>query len=195
MNARRDKRESKGDIVIRLDTPDELFAVDPRGLLSGARRLDSGMDELVERFLAGKTGRRRRIVLDIAQDCSDELVRQVEPAMRHYCELRIRRVYRQRGVIWRQGLRSLLTGSLLFVVGVLLSFDFTRPEADEFWKELLGNGVFLVVAWVGLWYPLDLLFIARQPLKREIRVLREMLTLPVEVRTGRADEVPDAGDA
>jgi hypothetical protein len=195
VNARRDKRESKGDIVIRLDTPDELFAVDPRGLLSGARRLDSGMDELVERFLAGKTGRRRRIVLDIAQDCSDELVRQVEPAMRHYCELRIRRVYRQRGVIWRQGLRSLLTGSLLFVVGVLLSFDFTRPEADEFWKELLGNGVFLVVAWVGLWYPLDLLFIARQPLKREIRVLREMLTLPVEVRTGRADEVPDAGDA
>jgi hypothetical protein len=41
----------------------------------------------------------------------------------------------------------------LFVVGVLLSYGFTRPEVGELSQELLGNGVFLVVAWVGLWYP------------------------------------------
>ena len=103
--------------------------------------------------------------------------------MRHYCALRIRRAERQREVIWRSGVRSLWSGSLIFLAGVVLSFAFTRPGEDEFWQELLGSGVFLVVAWVGLWYPLDLLFFARQPLKREIRVLTEMLALPVVVQT------------
>ena len=58
-------------------------------------------------------------------------------------------------------MRSLLSGSLLFGVGIGLSYAFTRPVMGEFANGLLGNGVFLVVAWVGLWYPLDLLFIAR----------------------------------
>jgi hypothetical protein len=52
----------------------------------------------------------------------------------------------------------------------------------DFLNDLLGNGVFLVVAWVGLWYPLDMLFIARGQAKREVRVLGRMLTVPVVVR-------------
>lgn len=56
----------------------------------------------------------------------------------------------------------------------------------EFANELLGNGVFLVVAWVGLWYPFDLLFIAREQAKREMRVLGNMPILPVAVRAGKS---------
>jgi hypothetical protein len=89
---------------------------------------------------------------------------------------------REHDLIWRQGLRSLVSGSLLFIVGILLSFAFTRPGVGEFANDLIGSGVFLVVAWVGLWYPLDLLFIAREQAKREISVLGKMLTLPVIVR-------------
>jgi hypothetical protein len=180
---RRDKHESRADVVIQLDTPEELFAVDPRAVLTGSRRLDSGIDELVDRFLAMKKIRHHRIVLEVAGEWPGEVAARLERALRRYCELRIQRAERQREVIWRSGMRSLVSGSVLFLVGVVLSFEFTRPGADEFWRELLGNGVFLVVAWVGLWYPLDLLFIARQPLKREMRVLAEIRTLPVVVQT------------
>lgn len=192
MNARRRKPESERDMVIRLDSPEELFAVDLRGLLTGSRRLDSGVDELVECFLGRKKGRYRRIVVDIPGGSTDEWAENIEPALRNYCELRIHRAERQRKVLWRQGLRSLVSGSLLFVVGVLLSLDFTQPETNELWRELFGNGVFLVIAWVGLWYPLDLLFIARQPFKREMRVLGEMRTLPVVIRTRLQGESRDA---
>jgi hypothetical protein len=89
-------------------------------------------------------------------------------------------------------MHALVSGSLLFFVGVVLSFGFTQPGEDEFWQELLGNGVFLVVAWVGLWYPLDLLFMARQPVKREIRVLTEILGLPVVVQSQGAAAPGDA---
>ena len=172
------------DVVIELDNADELFAADPRGLLGGAHRIESGMDELVERMLTQKdVPTDQRIVLDIASGCTDELAANVVSAVRCYCELRLRRANRENDLIWRQGMRSLLSGSLLFVAGIGLSYLFQRPVMGEFANNLLGSGVFLVVAWVGLWYPLDLLFIAREQAKREIRVLGRMLTLPVLVRT------------
>ena len=170
-------------MVIELDNVDELFSVDPRDLLAGAHRIDSGMDELVERFLAQKTiTAEQRIVLNIASECSDEMAATVVLAVRRYCQLRMRRAIREHNLIWRQGKRSLFSGSLLFIIGIALSYAFTRPIMGEVVEGLLGNGVFLVVAWVGLWYPLDLLFIAREQAKREIRVLGDMLDVPVVVR-------------
>jgi len=192
-------RQPPTDVVVELDTVDELFAADPRGLLAGSRRIDSGMDELVERFLAQKrVSAEQRIVLDIATQCSDDQITQIVAAVRRYCSLRLRRATREHHLIWRQGTRSLLSGSLLFLSGIALSYFFTRPETGEFANELLGNGVFLVVAWVGLWYPLDLLFIAREQAKREMRVLATMLLLPIAVRahdSARPSVVtPDSSD-
>jgi hypothetical protein len=42
--------------------------------------------------------------------------------------------------------------------------------------------VFLVIAWVGLWYPLDTLVFSRRPLLREKRVLSAILTMDLTVR-------------
>jgi len=184
VNLGHDRPKPPADIVIELDDPGELFAVDERGLLDGSNRIDTGMDELVERLLAQKrTATNQRIILDIAGECSDELADKLVRSVRRYCELAIYRANRQQNLIWRQGMRSLVSGSLLFVTGIVLSYVFTQPYVGEFPKELLGDGVFLVVAWVGLWYPLDVLFIAREQAKREVRVFSTMLTMPVVVRT------------
>jgi hypothetical protein len=183
VNLRGKRRAPPGDVVIEVGNADELFAADPSGLLAGAQRIDSGMDELVERLLAQKEiAADQRIVLDIARECSDEQIAKVMAAVRSYCELRLRRAGREHDLIWRQGKRSLLSGSLLFVMGIAFSYAFTRPAMGEFANDLLGNGVFLVVAWVGLWYPLDLFFIAREQAKREIRVLGNMRTMPIVIR-------------
>ena len=69
----------------------------------------------------------------------------------------------------------------VFVVGLLLSAGFLEPDVPEFWQNLLGNGVFLVIGWVGLWYPLDLLFFARQPLKREALIVKAISRMPLFV--------------
>jgi hypothetical protein len=183
MTLRRNRRSPPADVVIEVANSEELFYADPSGLLTGARRIDSGMDELVERLLAHrKVCPDQRIVLDIGSVCSEEQAAEVAAAVRRYCDLRLRRANREHDLIWRQGMRSLVSGSLLFIVGILLSFAFTRPGVGELANDLIGSGVFLVVAWVGLWYPLDLLFIAREQAKREISVLTKMLDLPVIIR-------------
>ena len=85
-------------------------------------------------------------------------------------------------MLWRQGLGSLRPGTVLFLAGLLFSSDFLQPDVPDVLQQILGNGVFLVIAWVGLWYPLDLLFFARLPLKRERRALAVLSRVAVEVR-------------
>lgn len=185
MNARSTARAAGGDVVVQLDTPDELFTVDTHRLLTGTGRLSSGIEELLDRFVTQKKVRPgQRIVLEfLATETSPELAETMTSVIRRYCALEIDRTGRERDLTWRQGMRSMVGGGALFVLGIVLSFLFTRPAESDFWRLLLGDGVFLVVAWVGLWYPLDLLFMARQPLKRKMRILAEMSVLPVLVRT------------
>jgi hypothetical protein len=132
--------------------------------------------------------RRARIVVTLpAEQVTADIAETLHTALHRYCEARLARVRREIEVAWRQGLRSLGSGSILFVVGLLLSTGFLEPHVPQFWQDLLGNGVFLVIGWVGLWYPLDLLFFARQPLKREALIVEAISRMPLVVQ---AAEVP-----
>ena len=188
MNPRSDRSGRLPDVVIELDDPAELYSVDPRDLLNGSNRIDSGIEELVERLLAQRrTTNEQRIVLDIAGECSDEEATKLVKSVRRYCGLGMQRAQRQHDLVWRQGIRSLVSGSVLFATGIALSYVFTQPWVGELARDLFGDGVFLVVAWVGLWYPLDILFIARDQANREISVFNTMVAMPVVVRTHHSD--------
>ena len=50
---------------------------------------------------------------------------------------------------WRQGLRSLGTGSILFLVGLLLSTGFLEPDVPTFWQDLLGKPIDFTMPLLG----------------------------------------------
>ncbi|PVZ12106.1 hypothetical protein [Actinomycetospora cinnamomea] len=179
-------------VVVHLRRPEELLAVEPPTLDDdAAARTVPGVDELLDEMLARRrVPRRDRVVLTlpaeaIGPDPAATEARLVT-ALRHWARRRLVRTEREAAVLWRQGLASLRPGVPLFLVGLLLSTDFLAPDVPEFFQNLLGNGVFLVVAWVGLWYPLDLLFFARLPLRRQHRALDALLVMPVELQVGDA---------
>ncbi len=173
------------DVVVTLYRPAELLSVDPEAMLERDARIEPGADEIVNELLGrSRVQRRARIVVMLpAEQITEGIAEKLHVALRRYCEARLARVQRETEVAWRQGLRSLGTGSVLFLVGLLLSAGFLEPDVPEFWQNLLGNGVFLVIGWVGLWYPLDLLFFARQPLKREARIVEAISRMPLLVQT------------
>jgi hypothetical protein len=183
----------RDEVVVQLGRPDELFAVDPRALLRdpGGARTRPGIDELLAELLARPRARRtpQLVVTLPADEVAVDTARRLTTAVSRWCAQRRAQDEQETRVLWRQGLRSLRSGVVLFVVGLLLSSGFLTPGMPVLLQEVLGNGVFLVLAWVGLWFPLDLLFFARQPLRREIRVLDSMTRLPIEVRPA-----PEAGD-
>jgi hypothetical protein len=187
-----DKRRPRSggeDVIVALDRPAELLSVEPEAMLERDARIEPGADEIVNELLGrSKVQRRARIVVTLpAEQVSAGTAETLQTALHRYCEARLSRVQREIEVAWRQGLRSLGSGSILFVVGLLLSTGFLEPDVPQFWQDLLGNGVFLVIGWVGLWYPLDLLFFARQPLKREAQIVEAISRMPLVVQ---AADVP-----
>jgi hypothetical protein len=184
IGAERRPRRVGEDIIVALDRPAELLSVKPEAMLEREARIEPGVDEIVNELLGrSNVQRRARIVVTLpAEQIADGIAETLHTALRRYCEARLARVQRETEVVWRQGLRSLGSGSILFVVGLLLSAGFLEPDVPQFWQDLLGNGVFLVIGWVGLWYPLDLLFFARQPLKREARIVEAISQMPLVVQ-------------
>jgi hypothetical protein len=184
IGAERRPRRVGEDIIVALDRPAELLSVKPEAMLEREARIEPGVDEIVNELLGrSNVQRRARIVVTLpAEQIADGIAETLHTALRRYCEARLARVQRETEVVWRQGLRSLGSGSILFVVGLLLSAGFLEPDVPQFWQDLLGNGVFLVIGWVGLWYPLDLLFFARQPLKREARIVEAVSQMPLVVQ-------------
>jgi hypothetical protein len=172
------------DVTVTLYRPAELLSVDPEAMLERDARIEPGADEIVHELLGrSRVQRRARIVVMLPADqITDGVAETLHVALRRYCEARQARVQRETELAWRQGLRSLGSGSILFVVGLLLSAGFLEPDVPAFWQNLLGNGVFLVIGWVGLWYPLDLLFFARQPLKREAQIVKAISRMPLSVQ-------------
>ena len=173
------------DVIVTLYRPAELLSVDPEAMLERDARIEPGADEIVHELLGrSRVQRQARIVVMLpAEQITEGIVEKLHVALRRYCEARLARVQRETELAWRQGLRSLGSGSVLFLVGLLLSAGFLEPDVPEFWQNLLGNGVFLVIGWVGLWYPLDLLFFARQPLKREARIIEAISRMPLLVQS------------
>ena len=191
MSASAERRPRSGgeDIIVALDRSAELFSVEPEAMLERDARIEPGADEIVNELLGrSRVQRRARIVLTLpAEQVTADIAETLHTALHRYCEARLARVRREIEVAWRQGLRSLGSGSILFVIGLLLSTGFLEPDVPQFWQDLLGNGVFLVIGWVGLWYPLDLLFFARQPLKREAMIVEAISRMPLVVQ---AAELP-----
>ena len=185
----RDPDRVGDDVIVTLHRPAELLSVNPEAMLEREARIEPGADEIVSELLGrSKLQQRAHIVVMLpAEQITDGIADTLHTALRRYCDARLARVEREIEVAWRQGLRSLGSGSILFVVGLLLSTGFLEPDVPQFWQDLLGNGVFLVIGWVGLWYPLDLLFFARQPLKREARIVEAIRRMPLLVH---ADDVP-----
>jgi hypothetical protein len=183
-DAERRSRQVGEDVVVALYRPAELLSVQPEAMLERDARSESGADEIVNELLGrSRVQRRARIVVTLpAEQITPGIAETLHAALRRYCEARLARVQRETEVTWRQGLRSLGSGSILFLVGLLLSTGFLEPDVPQFWQDLLGNGVFLVIGWVGLWYPLDLLFFARQPLKREAQIVQAISRMPLSVK-------------
>jgi hypothetical protein len=183
-SAERRPRRVGEDVVVALDRPAELLSVEPKAMLERNARIEPGVDEIVNELLGrSNVQRRARIVVTLpAEQITPGIAETLRAALRRYCDARLTRVQRETEVVWRQGIRSLGSGSILFLVGLLLSAGFLDPDVPRFWQNLLGNGVFLVIGWVGLWYPLDLLFFARQPLKREVRIIKAISQMPLLVQ-------------
>jgi hypothetical protein len=172
------------ELTLELGEADELFTEREPDVASGMPGLPSGIDrireELDRRSLRACIA--AVIVLPPAA-VKPDLAGDIARAIERYCDMGIARANDQLRLLRREGVRTMLIGLSLFAVFVSIAEIIVRTGLPEPVKDFLGSdGLFLVVGWVGLWYPIETLIYTPRPARREIAVLRALREMRIEVR-------------
>jgi hypothetical protein len=183
------KARPPADLAVRLTAPEDLFRAPEPHLFLEHGRLISGVEELILALQGRRVPKCVRATIVLAKNARGEDPETLTRLIRRYCDLRLREVELRMRAQGREQRRAILVGSMLFLLGVALAGEFTASFWPDEIRSLLGDGIFLVVAWVGLWYPLDYLVFGRRPLLLERRILQALRR--AEIRVEREQE--DAG--
>ena len=178
------RREGAGapltELVIRSEGMADLLQPPTPELAARLGRIDSGIDDILLHLDAERLPSRLRTTIVLPATLVDATG--LRSTLSEHCRLRLRSADLRLRAQRRETTRLLLIGGWLFLLGVLLSFEFLQQRWPPIVQDLLGDGVFLVLAWVGLWYPLDHLIFSRRTVARERNLLRAVQDMEVVVR-------------
>ncbi len=179
------------EMSLSLGRVEELFAAPDPSTFLVAGRLQSGMEELILALTPRRLGGGVRLTLRLPQSqVGPDTESVVRGAVGRYCDLRLKEADLRLKSQTREGFGALPLGLVLFVAGLIISAVLTGSRVPETVRILFGDGAFLVLAWVGLWYPLDTLVHYRRPVLREKRVLAALSAMEVVVVAEGTEAVP-----
>jgi hypothetical protein len=190
--ASRQREADAGGLTVRLDRAEHLFTAPEPQPFDPPSRLVPGIEEIFHELRALRLRRGIRITIELSGDApgSDECSR-MRQAIARYCEHKRAQLDRDRRALEKDGVGALWIGTIILAVGLLLSEAARRSTTPAEVKTFLADGLFLVVAWVGLWYPLDTLIFTRRTVVRECRVTDAVINGELVI-TGTVRPGPDA---
>ena len=162
-------------IPLNLRAIDELFEAPHLDPLNGQFHEMSGVEQLVAELLPRSIVRSVQITIHLPADrLSEDIEGRCTTALRGYCAARIRQIDREKDHVNRQGRRELELG-LLFLAVCLLGAGWVEVMdwLPNFLGHVLGEGL-VIVGWIALWHPVDLLLFERWSLIRERRCYEAM---------------------
>jgi hypothetical protein len=188
--AMRNGRAGVHEFIVTLDDPNDLFDPRPSDVLAGLPPRPPGIEQIRDELSAHPIKGPARVAIELPPDKATAGVEHAfRRAIARYCKEGIARAELELMGVRREGMQTFVFGAVVLCVGLFLSEAVLRSNIPKELRDFFGNGLFLVVAWVGLWYPLDTLIYGAQPHRFERKVLRAMQTMEIEVRP--AAEPPD----
>lgn len=172
------------ELKLDLQDADELFVARDPDVASGMPGLPSGVDRIREQLDARSLpGSLAAVIVLPPAEVKSDLADDIGRALERYCEMGISKAESEIRLLRREGVRTMAIGLSLFAVFVILAETIVRTGLPEAVKDFLGSdGLFLVVGWVGLWYPIETLIYTPRPHRREIAILQVIRTMRVDVR-------------
>lgn len=176
------RREDEVTLVeIDLDRVDELFnTFDPAPFIR--KDLDDDAERyLVAAFLEFPIKAPVKVVVYLpAGELDTPAARELPDGLRNYFEYQAKVTKSQLQQLLRQGRLSLVIG-LAFLFICLTARNAILATGSSPAIEILTEGL-LIIGWVAMWRPLDIVLYEWWPLLRRVRVMRKIARTPVEVR-------------
>ncbi len=174
---------SAPELEIELGAPDELFYPRESDVEAGRPLLDAGIDQLRTELSARSLRQPVTVLITLPRaKATPEVERGIRDAVRRYCDAGIKREQTLLAAVRREGLRALGFGTAVLAIGLALSELVLRSGLPSGIRTFLGDGLFLVAAWVGMWYPLDTLIYTGRPHHLERRLLSVLREMEIVVR-------------
>jgi hypothetical protein len=168
------------ELVLALDTAEELFAAPDPDPLAGRFETESGMDRLVD--VLTPSSARAPLTLELRIAGADPgITSQIRTALAGYVDHRVAQLRQEKRRIERRGLTELVFGLLFLGVCLALSGAAVSVPGGPAWLGLVIAEGLVIVGWIVLWHPVDMLLFERWPLRREIVLLRAIAGAQVRV--------------
>jgi hypothetical protein len=179
----RNGRAGPWEFTVRLDDPNELFEPRAADVERGRAPEVPAIDEIRHSFAMHRRPESGTVTIELPPDkATPDVERGVRQAFARYCETGIAQAERELAAISHDGWHTLMSGAVVLFFGLILSEAVLRTKIPKEFRDFFGNGLFLVVAWVGLWYPLDTLFYAGRPHRADRKLLQALSGVEVVVR-------------
>jgi hypothetical protein len=177
--------------VIELDLmrADDMFQMPQTDLFSEHRNFLSGIDFCISELRGRRS--RRPVQLDIQlppEQIDDGVAERLARTLRRYCNNRIRYNGHEGRAMRVGGISALRIGVPVTGVGLVLTALATKIRPANGAGNLITDHLGWVLAWIGLWFPLDEFLFYPLDYGRESRVLRllaeaRVVVVPYETGT------------
>jgi len=170
-------------ITLRLQRLDDMFVLPVVDLFSEYRNFLTGIDFCISTLRGRHSRRPLRLEISLPPD-------QIEPGqsermkrtLRRYCDHRMAYNSRERRAVRFDGVSAMLRAGLaLALLGLLIMSWATQIDENDEVKRLVADHFGFVLAWLGLWFPLDQFFFYPLFYGRENRVLHVLRDADVTV--------------
>ena len=175
-------------IEVRLSRAEDMFALAQTDLFSEYRNYLTGVEYCISLLRLERMRSPVRLQLSLPPaEVEDGLAERCSMALRRYCNQRISYNERERRAVRLGGVRALLVGAPIVVMGYLLVIFESRLVGAA--GNIVLDTTGWVLVWVGIWFPLDTFFFSPLGYGRENHALKHLRDAEISVTTWR----PTAG--
>jgi hypothetical protein len=175
----------RGQVIeLRLNRAEDMFALAQTDLFSEYRNYLTGVEYCISLLRSRRMRSPVRLQLSLPPaEVEDGMADRFSVALRRYCNQRIRYNERERRAVRLGGVRSLLVGIPIAVIGYLLVIFEGRLVGPT--GNIVLDTTGWVLVWVGVWYPLDTFLFSPLGYGRENRALQYLRDAEISVTTWR----------
>jgi hypothetical protein len=174
-----EKSEAAQTIMVRLNRLDQLFnSLDPSPFHE--KDLDRDAEDFIVGWLRDIGDKPFRICIGLPSGEAKVKGSEIEQAIHHHFEYRVKDEQRNLRLQFRRGRIALLIGVVFLTACLLLRALLTGALSAPF-DVLVGESL-LIIGWVAMWGPLDVFLYGWWPIVERLRVFRRLAKVEIEVR-------------
>ena len=168
------------ELTIALETAEELFAAPEPDPLKGRFETHSGMDRLLDALTPAQARGPLTVVVEVP-GADANLEARIRPAIAGYVAHRVAELRAAKRHIERRGYTELSLGLVFLAACLVLSSAAVAVPAGPEWLGFVVAEGLVIVGWIALWHPVDMLLFERGPLRREILLLQAIAAAELRV--------------